>query len=216
MQSSFHKRVLLNLERLRILRDLALLSDHSEIVYDKLTQYASDIIGTPVSLVSMVASDYRFFKSFDGLPEPWASRRSTPLSHSFCQHVVMSNKPLIIEDAREVDFLKKNLAIPDLNVIGYLGIPLTLSTNQSLGSFCVIDSQPRQWTEDEIEIMRELAEVLTAEFETRANMNLNQATADDLTAIQDKIQLLIETVKPTDNHEQVLRDIRAFRREHSL
>jgi GAF domain-containing protein len=136
------KNVLLNTERLKILRDLALIDSPAETVYDRITQLASKAVGSPVSLVSMVGSDYQFFKSFVGLPEPWASDRSTPLSHSFCQHVVATNEPLIVSDARNVDFLKDNLAIPDLNVIGYLGIPLTLQSGQRLGSFCVIDGKP--------------------------------------------------------------------------
>jgi len=216
MQSSFHERVLLNLERLRILRDLALLSDTSETIYDKLTHYASDIVGAPVSLVSMVAADYQFFKSHVGLPEPWASRRSTPLSHSFCQHVITSNEPLVVEDAREIDFLKDNQAIPDLNVIGYLGFPLTLSTNMSLGSFCVIDSEPRKWTEDEIAIMKELSELLTAEFETRAQMNLKKANQEDLDRVHNKLSLLMDTVKTDGDQAKILKKIREFRKEHNI
>ncbi len=216
MQSNFHERVLLNLERLRILRDLALLNDNFETIYDKLTQYASDIIGAPVSLVSMVAADYQFFKSHVGLPDPWSTRRSTPLSHSFCQHVVANNEPLIVEDAREVNFLKDNMAIPDLNVIGYLGFPLTLSSEMSLGSFCVIDSEPRKWTDNEVNIMQELSEILTAEFETRAQINYNRATQDDLKAIQVKIELLMMNVKPDNDHAKILEEIKAFRTEHNI
>jgi len=215
-QSNFHERVLLNLERLRILRDLALLSDSKVTIYDKLTQFASTIIGAPVSLVSMVAADYQFFKSQVGLPEPWASRRSTPLSQSFCQHVVVKNEPLVVEDAREVDFLKDNKAIPDLDVIGYLGIPLTMSTKMSLGSFCVIDSQPRQWTDDEVAIMTELAQVLTLEFETRARFNLGKAQQADVDRVQQAIELLISTVQPDKSHAKVLDAIRAFRAEHDV
>src|SRR5947199_408558 len=37
-----------------------------------------------------------------GLPEPWATRRETPLSHSFCQHVVAARETVIITDTRRV------------------------------------------------------------------------------------------------------------------
>lgn len=216
MQSSFHDNVLLNLERLRILRDLALLGDKKEPIYDQLTQYASKLIDAPVSLVSMVAADYQFFKSHTGLPEPWASRRSTPLSHSFCQHVITRNEPLVIEDARENDLVKNNLAIPDLNVIGYLGIPLTLSSKMSLGSFCVIDSEPRKWTENEVHIMEELSDLLIVEFETRANVNLRRATQADLDKVHKTIDLLMETVKPQDDLAAVLEQIRSFRKQQGV
>lgn len=216
MQSDFHDRILLNLERLKVLRDLALLSSSTETIYDNLTVFAGQVIGAPVSLVSMVAADYQFFKSHVGLPEPWKSRRSTPLSHSFCQHVVVSNEPLIIEDAREVDLLKSNLAIPDLNVIGYLGFPLTLSSDMSLGSFCVIDGKPRKWTETEIDIIRELSQILTAEFEVRAQINLKNATLADLERVQQAIQTLIDSVDTNDEQNKVLEQIQAFRKEHKI
>lgn len=213
---SFHERVLLNIERLNILRDLALLNDKFETVYDQLTAFASEAIGTPVSLVSMVADDYQYFKSYKGLPEPWKSRRRTPLSHSFCQHAVVRQEPLVVEDAREVDFLKDNLAIPDLNVIGYLGIPLTLSNNTSLGSFCVIDGEPRQWTDTDIGIMKELADVLIFEFEMRVKANLDQVTEDDLKAIHNKISKLIASVDLETDKASILEQIKSARLEYQL
>ncbi|MBC7869915.1 MAG: GAF domain-containing protein, partial [Chitinophagaceae bacterium] len=105
-----------------------------------------------------------------GLPEPWASDRETPLSHSFCQHVVATGQPLVITDAREHPLVYDNLAIPDLNVIGYLGIPLETSDGYGLGSFCVIDGKPREWTTEEVEIMRDLAQLVMTEIELRSEL----------------------------------------------
>jgi GAF domain-containing protein len=156
--------------RLRTIRALALFDTPSEEAFDRLTQLASRIVDAPVSLVSLVDRDRQWFKSMVGLPEPWASQRQTPLSHSFCQHVVATNQPLIVSDSREVDFLKDNLAIPDLNVIAYLGMPLTTSSGAGLGSFCVIDGKPRTWTQDEIDILHDLAGVTMHIIEMRASL----------------------------------------------
>jgi len=112
----------------------------------------------PVALVSLVDAERQFFKSCTGiLPEPWNSQRQTPLSHSFCQHAVASGRPLVIEDARQHPLVKDNSAVDGLGVIAYAGVPLTLSSGQVLGSFCAIDSRPRQWTPDELEILTTLA-----------------------------------------------------------
>ncbi len=154
--------------RLATLRELNLLDSPAEQAFDRLTRLASLVTDSPVSLVSLVDIDRQFFKSLFGLPEPIATVRETPLSHSFCKHVVASGEPLIIADAREDVDLKDNLAIPDLNVIAYLGMPLITSEGVGLGSFCVIDSKPRTWTEREIEIVRELAVSTMTEIELRA------------------------------------------------
>jgi GAF domain-containing protein len=159
--------ILQNVNRLLVMRDLALLDAAEEPFFDRLTRFASNVIGVPVSLVSLVSNNYQFFKSATGLPEPWASDRRTPLSHSFCQHVVATGKPLVVTDARLDARLKENLAIPDLNVIGYLGIPLRTEDGKQLGSFCVIDDKPHNWTESDIEVMTAFAALVNAEIDAR-------------------------------------------------
>lgn len=174
------EEVLNDPNRLATLRELRILDTTAEAAFDRLTQLASKVIDAPVSLVSLVENDRQFFKSFVGLPEPWASERQTPLSHSFCQYVVATGEPLIVEDARRDPVLKDNKAIPKLGVIGYLGFPLTFSNGATLGSFCVIDDQPRQWTAREIEIVRELAAFVMTEIELRAQIILREYAEQEL------------------------------------
>lgn len=167
--------ILLDEERLAVLRELALIDSPQEAVYNRLTEMASRAVNAPVSLLSMVADRYQFFKSDYGLGEPWHSDRQTPLTHSFCQYVVVSNAPLVVRDAREDDLLRDSLAIPDLDVISYLGMPITLANGKRLGSFCVIDSNPRDWTVTEINIVRLIAQIATSEIELRARAKLDPA-----------------------------------------
>ncbi|HEX5689571.1 MAG TPA: GAF domain-containing sensor histidine kinase, partial [Roseiflexaceae bacterium] len=150
------------------LRRTELLDSDAEEAFDRLTRLASHILRAPVALMSLVDADRQFFKSSVGLGEPWASRRETPLSHSFCQHAVVSGAPLIVEDARTHPLVHDNLAIPDLNVIAYAGVPLIDPQGHALGSLCVIDGQARQWTEAELGILKELAASVMTEIELRA------------------------------------------------
>lgn len=184
-------------KRLDTLNQLDLLDSPADAAFDRLTQLASKIIGTPVALVSLVDSDRQFFKSFFGLPEPWASQRETPLSHSFCQYVVATNQPLVITDARRDPVLKDNLAIRDLDVIGYLGIPLTLTNGIGLGSFCVIDSKPHVWTDHEIEIVRELAQSVMTEIELRVAIKAQESAQATLIQQNQKLRRLTEFCRLT-------------------
>ena len=109
--------------RIAALRATGMLDSPPERAFDRLAGVARRVLGAPVCLVSLVEIDRQFFKSCVGLPEPWATRRETPLSHSFCQHVVGAGEPLVVEDAREHALLRDNLAIREMNVIAYLGIP---------------------------------------------------------------------------------------------
>lgn len=139
--------------RLQKLRSMAILDTPQEAQFDRLTELATDLLDVPIALVSLVDDERQFFKCSVGLPEPWASQRGTPLSHSFCQHVVDTAEPLVLEDARGHDVLRENLAIQDLGVIAYAGIPLKTSDGYTLGTFCAIDTKPRVWTDRQIEML---------------------------------------------------------------
>ena len=156
-------------ERLQALRRYAILDTQAEPAFDRLTRLAATVIGAPVALVSLVDEDRQFFKSCLGVPEPWASRRGTPLSHSFCQYAVASRQPLVIEDAREHPLVLHSLAIPDMGVVAYAGIPLITRDGHALGSFCVIDHKPRVWTPAELAILEDLAAAVLDQIELQAS-----------------------------------------------
>jgi GAF domain-containing protein len=134
---------------------------------DALAERVRRWVGAPVALVSLVQPDRQVFPGMVGLPEPWASTRSTPLTHSFCQHVVTSAEPLIVPDAREHPLLRDNRAVHDLGVVAYAGMPLTDETGNVLGSLCAIDIRPRPWTDDELTALRDLADACSTELRLR-------------------------------------------------
>jgi hypothetical protein len=153
--------------RLAALQDAALLDSPPEEQFDRLARLAARVVDAPVALVSAVDRDRQFFKSCLGLPEPWATRRETPLSHSFCQHVVAAREPMLISDAREDERLRDNLAIRDLGVIAYLGVPLITREGHAIGTLCVIDHEPRIWTSDEVSLVQDVAAAVLTELALR-------------------------------------------------
>jgi hypothetical protein len=146
-----------NPQRMAALEAAEVLDTAQSRLQDSITRIASNLIGAPVTLLSLVDHDRQFFKSQVGLPDPWRSERQTPLSHSFCQWVVSGEEELIVEDAREMPALKSNGAVSDLGVIAYAGIPVRSQSGHVLGSFCAIDSKPRVWSRTELVNLRNLA-----------------------------------------------------------
>jgi signal transduction histidine kinase len=175
------RRVLRSPDRVRLLEELGLLDTRANEAFDRLTRLATKITGAPVSLVTLFDNDRQIFKGMIGLPDPWASMRETPLSHSFCQYVMATEDPLIVADARENPLLCDNLAIRDLDVIAYMGMPLRLSNSICVGSFCVIDNKKREWTPHEIDIMEELSASVITEIELHLQILLRE---------QDELQML--------------------------
>ena len=156
-----------NERRLAALQQSGLLDSPREEFFDNITAVVAKVLGVPVALVSLVDRDRQFFKSQQGLPEPWASRRETPLTHSFCQHVTASGEPLVVADARDEPLLRGNLAVPEIGVVAYAGVPLTTAEGHTLGSLCAIDTEPRAWTDTELETLRGMASLVMTEIELR-------------------------------------------------
>ena len=157
-------------QRLAALRAVALLDTPSDEAFERMTRLAARFLQAPVALVSLVDEDRQFFKSCIGLPEPWCTVRETSLSHSFCQHNRIEGAPLVIPDAREHPAFRNSAAIRDLGAVAYLGIPLATGDGYVLGSLCVIDSRPREWTADDVAVLTDLAAVVMTEIHLRAEM----------------------------------------------
>ena len=163
--------------RMEALHDTGLLDSPPEESFDRLTRLAQRLLGAPTALVSLVDKDRQFFKSQVGLAEPQASARQTELSHSFCQWVVSGREKLVVDDAKEHAVLRSNLAVKYMNVNAYAGIPILGKGGEAIGSFCAIDSTPRRWTEEELETLKDLAQVTEAYAQLAAAKREGRAPA---------------------------------------
>jgi signal transduction histidine kinase len=153
--------------RLTLLQHTELLDSPPEEAFDRFTRLASKLLHTPIALVCLVDKDRQFFKSAAGLGEPLDIPRETPLSYSFCRYVVAAGTPFVVTDARQHPLVYDSLAVRELRVLAYAGMPLTIPSGQTLGSFCAIDQQPRPWTPQELEVLQSLASAVRTEIELR-------------------------------------------------
>lgn len=182
-------------KRLAALTSTGLLDSAPEPGYDALVELISELLATPVALVSLVSDSRQFFKAAVGLAEPWASRRETPLSHSFCKHVVATGAPLVVSDARKSAPLRENLALRELGVVAYAGVPLHVN-GEAVGAFCAIDPAPRKWTDDNVRLLEKLARAVEGQIALRM---ANEALAER--------EAMLETVLTTMPAGVIVRDV---------
>lgn len=188
--------------RLLALEASGLLSEDVDPALDRWTRMAAALIGAPMAFLTLVVHDHAFMKSSVGL-QPGADR-NTPLSHSFCQHVVVLQAPLVITDARAHPLVRDNPAIDEFGVIAYAGEPVKTSDGHTLGSFCVVDTEPRVWTPAELALLRDLAAGLLAEIELRAALRSAVSLQNDLAR-----QARVDVLTGLANRRQLTRDLDA-------
>lgn len=158
--------------RLSKLRSLALLDSEPDDFFDALTNIASTILNSQISLISLVDEDRQWFKSKHGIDV-----NETPRDISFCTHAVESGEQLIIENALDDERFSQNpLVTSTPNIRFYAGIPIKSLEGYSLGTLCVIDSKPRKPTERELEALNDLAQLATKEIQFRERMLEAQAS----------------------------------------
>jgi DNA-binding transcriptional MerR regulator/methylmalonyl-CoA mutase cobalamin-binding subunit len=153
--------------RLDALRSAGAATAADRAVFDRLASLVTVLLDVPVSLVTLVDEHRQISLGTAGLREPWVSVGELPLTHSFCQHAVLTGQALVLDDAREDPVLCTNRAIQDLDAVAYLGIPLVTSAGHAIGSFCAIDSRARSWTDHDIRVMTDLASIVIAYVEAR-------------------------------------------------
>ena len=171
-------------DRLMDLEKSRLMDSDQEAQFDRITRLITQLLHVDVALVSLVDSERQFFKSQCGLPPPVSEARGTPLSHSFCQYVVASEEALIVPDATHHDVLKDNGAVADINVIGYLGVPIRSPDHHVIGSLCAIHGSPRDWTAGEKAALEDFARIVEDALRIRqfSNQALAEAAKNDVLA----------------------------------
>jgi len=161
-------------KRLASLHDSGLLDTGTNERFDRLTRLAKRLFNVPVALVTLVGENTLHFKSSDGL-----AHQNLPRSLSFCGHTILSAEPLIINDsAEDARFADNPLVTGESSLRFYAGYPLHLPDGAIVGSFCLIDNNPRGFTPAELEILKDFALIVENEFAV-----MSAATTDELTGL---------------------------------
>lgn len=167
--------------RLETLRSLNILDSQPEERFDRLTRMAKRIFGVPVALVSLVDKDRQWFKSCAGLDASETSR-----DISFCGHAINGRDVFIIPDAlADQRFADNPLVVGDPNIRFYAGCPLCLN-GYRLGTLCLIDTVPRNFDKEDVDILRDLAFMVERELAV-----VQLATLDELTNILNRRGFLV-------------------------
>ncbi|WP_433298280.1 GAF domain-containing sensor histidine kinase [Actinoplanes sp. CA-030573] len=150
-------------DRLAALYALNILDSEPEQDFDDIVALASNVCGTPMSLVTLVDTDRQWFKARVGTDLTETSR-----DLSFCAHAILGRDLLVVPDATQDPRFADNPSVEvDGGIRFYAGAPLVTTEGHALGTLCVIDNTPRQLDVEQLQALRALARQVTSQMELR-------------------------------------------------
>ena len=163
--------------RLAELRSLNVLDTIAEERFDRLTRMARRLFGVDVALVSLVDENRQWFKSCAGM-----ELSETPRDISFCGHAILGDSAFVIPDALQDErFCDNPMVAGPPHVRFYAGCPLRGPGGRKLGTLCIIDSKPRAFSDEDVEMLVDLALMVEREFSA-----IEWATVDELTGLSNR------------------------------
>ncbi len=174
--------------RLEALADYQLLDTADESAFDAFARLGCEIASTRMAAISLVDENRQWFKARVGF-----AVKETPRSLSFCSHVVATGRELIVRNAGADEcFCDNPLVAGDSHVRFYAGIPLRDPHGHTLGTLCVMDTEPRALSPEQLGALRTLAGVLVDVLDNRHRMlALLEAGRVDLLTIDPRTQTIV-------------------------
>lgn len=149
--------------RIESLRAYGILDTPVEAVFEDITRIASAVCQTPISVINLVDADRQWFKSEVGL-----GVRETPLETSICAHAILEHDFLEVPDTtRDARFSSNPLVTGDPGLRFYAGALLKTPDGLPLGTVCVLDTEPRTLTPEQVDTLRALSRQVMAQLELR-------------------------------------------------
>lgn len=166
--------------RLQKLYEYQVLDTHSEDTFDKIALLASQIFNTKNAFVTFVDEHRVYFKANIGDFQS----NEVPREDSLCSLAILDEKITVFSDTHSVPDLLSNPYVTANNGIRfYAGAPLKSPEGYSMGTVCVIDSVPKEVTEEQMGMLRTLADIVINKLESRLRYNTIIKTQNDLMGI---------------------------------
>ncbi|KFE62620.1 GAF domain-containing sensor histidine kinase [Hyalangium minutum] len=152
--------------RLQAIQDTGLMDTPREEAFDRLARLAAQLLHVPLTIFSLVDADRQFFKADFGLPSPFKETRTLPIDASLCRYT-LEGESIISSNALADPFLRIHPSTGPWGIVAIIVLPLINPDGHVLGTFCAIEPKVREWTEQDLTVMKELTASIMTEIHLR-------------------------------------------------
>lgn len=150
-------------QRLAALRQYNILDTPPELAFDRITALSARLFDVPFAGISLVDETRVWFKSVYGITAPEIQREV-----SLSRFALLDDQVLVVLDTHHDRRFANNPLIANQGIRFYAGAPLINQDGFTLGTLCVLDTQPRpQFTEAERLNLTDLAAMVVDELDLR-------------------------------------------------
>lgn len=173
MNNTFGKNIIPanEVERLKALDYYDILDNLPDRYFSNLAHIIAATFNTPIALVTFVRYETVDYKANFGME----GVESVDRGISLCSLAILDTENTIFPDAiKEPCLLGNPLVVGEFGLRFYAGAPITTSKGFRIGTVCVVDKQPRDFSEDESRILHRFADNVMLELEMRKELHLLQ------------------------------------------
>jgi PAS domain S-box-containing protein len=165
--------------RLAALDDLDAVRTEADQVLQELVDEVRSIFGAELCLVNLILSDVQYFRAWSGaLPPALAQARQDPREHSMCQYVVGTETPLVVPDFLATQEFKDQHFCVTYGIRFYAGTPLVTSEGHAIGTLCVLDTRPRELSEQQMRMLAAFGRAVVGRLELLGALRREQTAKE--------------------------------------
>ncbi len=183
-------------QRIEALYGLNVLDTPADERIDRITRIAQANFKASIALVSLVDSGRLWFKSKQGL-----DATESPRDISFCGHTILGDGVFYVPNALiDSRFSDNPLVTGPPNIHFYAGAPLAAPDGSKVGSLCVIDTQPRTFSQQDLGFLRDLADLVEDELARDQKLSVARKGADAMARLTALIESSADAIMSKTLH----------------
>jgi PAS domain S-box-containing protein len=177
-------------ERLRVLQMLDLFNSDDDLVFQRKVSILQRVFGVPIALMALADETHQRFRAVHGLP-----MREIGRDMAICSHALLPPfKPLVIADTTQDARSKHSpMVTGDLGIRFYAGVPLVLDGAVAVGTLCIMATEPRALSADEILLLDDFGVQLSATLQARLNAHRMAVQQKPYVAMGQELQAILQT-----------------------